>query len=186
MQELDTEVLDTEVLDTEALDTEVLDTSDEETSPGRHRAPASAARRVVLRLVLAALGVLLASGLGAVAADLGGLSDLGLPSQDAPRRLVPQDREDEPRPQLATHAGEELPAPESAAPSPELRAVDAVTAADAPAPPPSAQPPSPAPLPTVRTGDSCPAVGQTGVTARGDAAVCTASPGHGPNKWRAA
>jgi hypothetical protein len=171
------------------LDTQELDLADEEASSGRHRAPASAARKVALRLALAAVGVLLASGFGAVAADLVGLTDLGLPSQGAFPQPVPQDREEEPRPGRATGliVGDVSPAPESAAPSPDVQLRDA-SAADAPAPEsdPVTPPVPPASVPTVRTGDSCPAVGQTGVTARGDAAVCTASPGHGPDKWRVA
>ena len=61
-QELDTSglatrALDTEALDTEALDTEALDTENDGAGSGRHRAPASTARRVSLRLALAALGL---------------------------------------------------------------------------------------------------------------------------------
>jgi hypothetical protein len=50
---------------------------------------------------------------------------------------------------------------------------------------PAADAPAPAPVHTVRAGASCPAVGQTATTKRGGSAVCTASRGNGPNKWRA-
>jgi hypothetical protein len=85
-------------LDIQEMDTRELDNWDEAALSGRHRAPASAARRAVLRLALAALSVLVVTGLGAVTADLVGLTDSGTSSQGRPPLPIPQDREDEPRP----------------------------------------------------------------------------------------
>jgi len=76
-------------------------------------------------------------------------------------------------------------------------AVAATTAPPAPAPAPVPAPrprPRPAPAPTlaaaspapVRKGDACPVAGATGVTPAGAAMVCTASPGNGRTRWRAA
>jgi hypothetical protein len=175
-------------LDIQEMDTQELDTWDESALSGRHRAPASAARRTARRLALAALSVLVVTGLGAVTADLVGLSGSGGSSQGGPPQPIPQDREDEPRPGRTTDlsAAQVLPSPGpdavSAAPSPELQPQ---APADASASAPDADP-SPASVVTVRKGNSCPAVGQTGVTERGEAAVCTASPGKGPDKWRVA
>ena len=72
-------------------------------------------------------------------------------------------------------------------------AVAATTVPPAPAPVPAPQP-RPAPAPTlaaaspapVRKGDACPVAGATGVTPAGAAMVCTASPGNGRTRWRAA
>ncbi len=76
-------------------------------------------------------------------------------------------------------------------------AVAATTAPPAPAPEPVPAPrprPRPAPAPTlaaaspapVRKGDACLVAGATGVTPAGAAMVCTASPGNGRTRWRAA
>jgi hypothetical protein len=191
-QELDTTGSDTTGSDTTGLDTTQLDTLEPDTaddgSSGRHRAPASTARRVSFRLALAALGVLLATGLGALAADLVGLTDTGPSSLGAPLPIVARNPVDEPRParttglttgQVPSDPGADVPL---ADPSPALQP----RAADDSAPTQAAVTPSPVTVPTVRTGSPCAAVGQRGVTARGDAVVCTASPGKGPNKWRAA
>ena len=175
-------------LDIQEMDTQELDTWDEGALSGRHRAPAPAARRASLRLAVAAVSVLVATGLGAVTADVVGLTDSGGSSQGAPPQPIAQDREDEPGPGRTTDlsAAQQLlpPVPDAApaAPSPELRPQ---APADAAASAPDADP-SPASVVTVRKGNSCPEVGQTGVTERGEAAVCTASPGKGPDKWRVA
>jgi hypothetical protein len=168
------------------MDTQELDNWDESALSGRHRAPASAARRTTRRLALAALSVLVVTGLGAVTADLVGLSDSVGSSQGGPPPRIPQDREVEPRPGRTSDltAVQGLTSPETAAvsavPSPELQPqapVDVSASAKAPATP---------SVVTVRKGDSCPAVGRTAVTERGEVAVCTASPGKGPDKWRLA
>ena len=65
-------------LDIQEMDTQELDTWDEGALSGRHRAPAPAARRASLRLAVAAVSVLVATGLGAVTADLVGLTDSGV------------------------------------------------------------------------------------------------------------
>jgi|1186.fasta_scaffold110476_2 hypothetical protein len=191
VQELDVRELDPDVLDTEVLDVAVGDTSDEGVPSGRHRAPASAARRTSVRLGLAALGVLVATGLGAVTADLVGLRDSGGSSPGLPLPRVAQQRDGRPGPGRTTDLTA-VPAPPSAesdvlpaAPSAELQP-EAAPAGDTWAPTADAGSPSAASVVMVRKGDSCPAVGQTGVTARGEAAVCTASPGKGPSKWRVA
>jgi hypothetical protein len=83
--------------------------------------------------------------------------------------------------------------PRAQAPVPP--AVAATTAPPAPEPVPAPRPrPRPAPAPTlaaaspapVRKGDACPVAGATGVTPAGAAMVCTASPGNGRTRWRAA
>ena len=166
-----------------------LDTSDEGVHPGRHRAPRSAVRRLSLRLGIAALGVLVAAGLGVGCADLLGLSDaVEVAAEASLPRGVAQAREEEPRPWRSTAR------PAVGTPQPEDPPVD-----PAPEPPTAAVPPEPAarpspaprapaaaPVRTVRTGGSCAAVGQTATTTHGGIAVCTASRGNGPNKWRAA
>ena len=173
-------------LDIQEMDTQELDTWDENALPGRHRAPASAARRTARRLALAALSVLVVTALGTVTADLVGLSDSVASSQGGPPPRVPQDREVEPRPGLTSDltAVQDLTSPETAA-------VSAVPSPELPPPAPvdvsaSAKPPATPSVVTVRKGDSCPAVGRTAVTDRGEVAVCTASPGKGPDKWRLA
>jgi hypothetical protein len=171
-----------------------LDTSDEDAFPGRHRAPASVVRKVSARLGMAALGVLLATGLGVGTADVLGLSGgVQATAEAVPLRQVPVDRDVEPRPGRTVDLSAPPVLPPEASPVEELPADPsperpAPAAAAAPADEPAAAPrePSPAPVRTVRTGDSCPTVGRTGVTGKGDAAVCTASPGNGPNKWRVA
>ena len=173
-------------LDIQEMDTRELDNWDEAALSGRHRAPASAARRAVLRLALAALSVLVVTGLGAVTADLVGLTDSGTSSQGGPPPRIPQDREAEPRAGVTTDltAVEGTSSPETAslaaAPSPELPRSAPVEASA------SAEAPAPASVATVRKGDSCPAVGRTALTDRGEVAVCTASPGKGPDRWRVA
>jgi hypothetical protein len=174
---------------------EELGRSDEDAVPGRHRAPASVRRRVAVGLGVAAFGVVGAIGLGLTTADVLGLSETGQAEQGAAREILPS-REEEPR------AGRTIdltgrPAVPPAAPQPAAAPADpspgqpSLAAAAAPADEPApaadaARAPSPAPVRAVRTGDSCPAVGRTGVTGKGDAAVCTASRGNGPNKWRVA
>jgi hypothetical protein len=173
-----------------------LDLSDEEAFPGRHRAPASVARSAGVRLGLAALGVLLAIGLGVATADLLGLSEAGtVASQSVSLRELSPSPEEQPGMRRTVDL-DAVPAFPPGAPE-----ADAAAADPSPQPPPSAAaegadeppsashaapPPSPAAVRTVRTGDSCPAVGRTAVTGKGEAAVCTASRGNGPNKWRAA
>lgn len=168
-----------------------LATSDEDAFPGRHRAPASAVRSLSVRMGIAALGILVATGLGAATADVLGLSDAAqMASQGSSPQGISPVPEEEPRPGrttgLATRSAVPMPPEDlSVDPAPQSPPADAATAA-AGRPAPVAGPPAPAPVRTVRTGDSCSAVGQTATTRRGDAAVCTASPGNGPNKWRAA
>jgi hypothetical protein len=166
-----------------------LDPSDDEALPGRHRAPASAVRRLSVRLGVAALGVILATGLGSVTADVLGLTEVGqTTAQGAPPRVIPPSPEEEPRPgrtvDLSTRPSIPAPQPDVVPAEPEQSPPSAATAASAR--PPVADAPAPAPVRTVRTGDSCATVGQTATTTRGAAAVCTASRGNGPNKWRAA
>jgi hypothetical protein len=164
-----------------------LDTSDEDAFPGRHRAPASAVRRLSVRLVIAALGILVATGLGAATADLLGLSHVRqATSEGSPPRGIPQSPEEEPRAGRTTRPVVHPPQPQDLPDDPTSQGPPA-SAARAPAeqPTPAADPPAPAPVHTVRTGTSCPAVGQMATTKRGGAAVCTASRGNGPNKWRA-
>ena len=67
------------------------------------------------------------------------------------------------------------------APEPEPRPVPQLRPRPAPAPTLAAAAPAP-----VRKGDACPVVGATGVTPAGAAVVCTASPGNGRTRWRAA
>ena len=174
-----------------------LGTSDEETFAGRHRAGASVPRSGV-RLGLAALGVLVATGLGVVTADALGLSDAGnvVAVGDSLRELPPDPEEQpgmrrtvglsaEPAPPPAASQADAPPADPPAAPPAETPPPDP-DAGRAPSPDPDAgRAPSPSPV-RVRKGDSCSAVGRTAVTGRGAAAVCTASRGNGPNKWRAA
>jgi hypothetical protein len=77
--------------------------------------------------------------------------------------------------------------------SPPAVAATTVPPTPAPAPVPAPQP-RPRPAPTlaaaspapVRKGDACPVAGATGVTPAGAAMVCTASPGNGRTRWRAA
>ena len=167
-----------------------LDTPDQDDLPGRHRAPGSAGGRVSLRLCRAALSVLLVAGLGVATADVLGLTDLGQPAAEAwPQQRIPSTPEEEPRPGRTIDLSDRPapadpePAVPPAEPSPEGEPAVAVAPVQRAAP--ASQPP-PAPVARVRTGDVCPVVGRTAVTGRGDAAVCTASPGNGPNKWRAA
>ena len=169
-----------------------LDTSDEDTFPGRHRAPASLARKATVRLGIAVLGVLVATGLGVVTADLLDLTRTWqVGSEGGSLSEIPLDREEEPRVGRAIDLT--VGPPLADAPQPADLPVDPVSerpapvaAAVEPAPASSGGTASPAPVRRVRTGDTCPAVGRTGVTGKGDAAVCTASPGNGPNKWRVA
>ena len=187
MQTLDTSEVD---LGTSEID---LDTS-EDALPGRHRAPASAARTWAVRLGIGVLGLLLATGLGVGAADVLGLtgnvaSDVAMrPFPVAPERDLGFARTVDITATPALPTDEPPAESPPAEPSPEQPFLAAAAApADEPAPASDAgRAPSPAPVRTVRTGDSCRVVGQTAVTGRGDAAVCTASPGNGPNKWRVA
>lgn len=166
-----------------------LDRPDEDPIPGRHRAPSSAAGLLSLRLGIAALGVLLATGLGAVTADVLGLTEVARgTAQAGPPRAIPPEPEEEPR----ARGTVELAARPALPPPPEVRPAEPSPEQ----PPPAAAPESPgrlspaadapAPVGIVRTGESCPAIGRTAITDRGRTAVCTASRGNGPNKWRAA
>jgi hypothetical protein len=174
---------------------EELGRSDEDAVSGRHRAPASVRRRVAVGLGVAAFAVVAAIGLGLTTADALGLSETEQAEQGAVREILPS-RQEEPRagrtidltdrPAVPPAAPEADAAPADPSPEPPAHAA-AATPADEPAPAAgAARAASPAPVRTVRTGDSCPAVGRTGVTSKGNAAVCTASPGNGPNKWRVA
>ena len=166
---------------------EELDTSDEDAVPGRHRAPASAVRNLSVRLGIAALGILVATGLGAATADLLGLSDARPATSEAsPPRGVPQSPEEEPRAGRTTRPVVHPPQPQDLPDDPTPQGTPAA-AAQAPAEQstPAADAPTPTPVHRVRAGESCPAVGQTATTKRGGSAVCTASRGNGPNKWRA-
>jgi hypothetical protein len=189
VQTLDTSDMD---LDTSDID---LDTSEEAVLPGRHRAPASVARKMAVRLGIGALGVLLATGLGAGAADVLGLT--GDVASEGAMRPFPVAPERDPGfartidvsavPALPTDEPPAEPVP--ADPSPEQ---PVLAAAAAPVDEPSSESStggkaSPAPVRTVRTGDSCRVVGQTAVTGSVYAAVCTGNGnGNGKNKWRAA
>jgi hypothetical protein len=172
---------------------EELDRSDEDAAPGRHRAPTTVRRRVFVGLGAAALCIVVATGLGLTTADVLGLTGTGqaASAEGAVREILPSP-EGEPR------AGRAIdltgrPAVPPAAPQADAAPADpppgrpsvaaAAPAADEPAPVARA---ARAPVQTVRTGDTCPTVGRAGVTGKGDAAVCTASPGNGPNKWRLA
>ena len=165
-----------------------LDTADDDV-PGRHRAPTSVVRKVSVRIGLGALGVLLAVGLGAATAEVLGLTEVGQLTATDPVRAVPPAAEEEPRAgrTIDLTARPALPAPLPAVPPADPSPEPSPAAASAPAdqPSPAAGAAAPAPVRTVRTGDTCRDVGQTGTTARGKAAVCTASPGNGPSKWRA-
>ena len=166
-----------------------LDTSDEDAFPGRHRAPAI--RWMATRLGIAALGILLAAGLGAVTADVLGLTDLGqVASESGPPQGIPAVRETEPRPRptidLATRPSPAAPSSDALPAEPELEEAPTAVATEPANTSTAAREPRPTPVRTVRTGDSCTTVGQAATTARGGVAVCTASPGNGPNKWRAA
>jgi hypothetical protein len=166
---------------------EELDTSDEDAFPGRHRAPASAVRRLAVRLGIAALGILVATGLGAATADLLGLSDARPAASEAsPPRGIPQSPEEEPLAGRTTRPVVHPPQPQDLPDDPTPQGTPAA-AAQAPAEQstPAADAPLPAPVRTVRTGASCSDVGRTGLTAKGEAAVCTASRGNGKKKWRA-
>jgi hypothetical protein len=149
-----------------------------------------------VRLGLAALGVLVAIGLGLATADVLGLSTAGNAAAegDSLRQLSPSP-EEQPgmRRTVDLDAGPAvLPtAPEAVAPpadtSPPSPPVAASARVEAPTPDSEVErAPSPAPVRTVRRGDACQTVGRTAVTGKGEAAVCTASRGNGPNKWRAA
>ncbi len=173
-----------------------LGRSEEGAGPGRHRALTSVRRRVAVVLGAAVLGIVVATGLGVVAADVVGLSGGGrAASEEGMARGILAAREEEPRAGRTVDLTARPPVPPAvpegdappAGPSPEQPFPAAAAAeADEPATPPGAgRAPASAPV-RVRTGDSCPAVGRTGVTGKGDAAVCTASPGNGPNKWRVA
>ena len=172
-----------------------LGRSEEDATPGRHRAPASVRRRVAVVLGAVVFGIVVATGLGVTTADVLGLSGAGQAASEkgtAPG-ILPA-REEEPRagrtidvtarpplPPAVPEVNAPIVDPSAEQPSPAAAAAGAgepATAPDAGR--------APAPVRTVRTGDSCPAVGRTGVTGKGDAAVCTASPGNGPNKWRVA
>jgi hypothetical protein len=142
---------------------------------------------VGLRLTIAALGVLIATGLGLATTDLLGLSEAEtIASAGVSLRELSPSPEEQPGMgrTVDLDAGPVLP--------PRAPEADPPAAAPSPQPPPPAaaegadEPPSPAPVRTVEKGDVCPAVGRTGVTGKGEAAVCTASPGKGPNKWRVA
>jgi hypothetical protein len=150
---------------------------------------------VAVVLGAAVLGIVVATGLGVTTADVLGLTGAGqVASQEGTARGILPAREEEPRAgrTIDLTARPPLPPavpevnPPSADPSAEQPSpVAAAPGADEPATAPDAGP-APAPVRTVRTGDSCAAVGRTAVTGKGDAAVCTASPGNGPNKWRVA
>ncbi len=171
--------------------------SDEDAAPGRHRAPASVRQRAFVGLGAAALFIVVATGLGVTTADVLGLSATGQAASEegALRQILPS-REEEPRPgrtiDLTARPAVSPAVPQTdavpAEPAPEQPSLAAAAArADEPAPAVDAgRAASPAPVRTVRTGDSCSAVGRTGVTGKGEVAVCTASPGNGPNKWRVA
>jgi hypothetical protein len=168
-----------------------LDTSDEDAFPGRHRAPASALRWMATRLGIAALGVLLATGLGAVTADVLGLTDIGqVTSESGPPQGIPAVPETEPRPRstidLTTRPSPAAPSSDALPAEPELEDAPTAPATEPANTSTAAREPRPALVRTVRTGATCRTVGQAARTARGDVAVCTASPGNGPNKWRAA
>ena len=165
-----------------------LDTSDADASPGRHRATAPPARRMSVRLGLAALGVLLAGGLGVVTADALGLTEVGHATvADGPARVVPTDAAGEPRAgrTIDLHSRPSLPAPRPEAVGPvsppeQPSPVTAVQAAPAPPLPDPAR--QPAPVRTVRTGDPCAAVGQTAITDRGSTAVLHGVAGQGADQ----
>jgi hypothetical protein len=176
---------------------EELDRSDEDAVPGRHRAPATVRRRVFVGLGTAALCIVVATGLGLTTADVLGLTGAGqAASEEGAVREILASREEEPRAgraiDLTGRPAVPPAAPQAdAAPAHPSPGQPSLAAAAAPADEPAAaagaaRAPSPAPVRKVRTGDTCPAVGRTGVTGKGDAAVCTASPGNGPNKWRVA
>ena len=193
MQTLDTSEMNLDTSEIALHSSEIdLDTSEEAVLPGRHRAPASVGRRMAVRLGIGALGVLLATGLGVGAADVLGLT--GDVASEGAMRPFPVAPERDPAfartiditatPALPTDEppAESLPAE----PSPEEPApAAAATPADEPAPA-AVTGVKASPAPTVRTGDSCSAVGRTGVTGKGEVAVCTPSPGNGPDKWRVA
>jgi hypothetical protein len=164
-----------------------LDTADDD-FPGRHRAPASVVRKLSVRLGLAALGVLLTVGLGAATADVLGLTEVGQLAAGDPLRAIPPATEEEPRAgrtvELPTRPALPAPRPDTQAPDPSPELPVAPAPADEPSPAPVAA--APAPVRTVRTGDSCRDVGQSATTDRGKPAVCTASRGNGPSKWRSA
>jgi hypothetical protein len=167
-----------------------LDTSGQDAFRGRRRAPSSAVRRMATRLGIAALGVLLATGLGAVTADVLGLTDLGqVASESGPRQGIPAVRETEPRPRptmdLTTRPSPAAPSSDALPAEPELEDAPTAAATEPANTSTAAREPRRAPARTVRKGDTCPTVGQAATTARGDVAVCTASRGNGPNKWRA-
>jgi hypothetical protein len=173
-----------------------FDPPEEDAVPARHRAAGSVAGKASVRLGIAALGVLLTTGLGVVTADVLGLNEVGEEaSEGSSLRPFPVAADEEPRPR-GTVDVPARPAPPPVEPPVESPPADqsgerparAAAAAPADAPPPASAGGGGAPPPvrTVRTGASCPVVGQTAVTNRGTAAVCTASRGNGRNKWRGA
>ena len=175
-----------------------LEMTDEDRRLQEQRRAATPTVRRGARTAVAAAGVLTAVVLGWWTAAGVGLTTAGhVP--DGVLATAPSSETDWAEPAMRrTLAGPARPARPTAQPptrpaDPPTVAATTVPPTPAPAPVPAPQP-RPRPTPTiaaaspapVRKGDACPVAGATGVTPAGAAMVCTASPGNGRTRWRAA